>query len=389
MEKNDAQLIHEILSGNDAAFSILVDKYKRSIHALAWRKVGDFHYAEEIAQDTFLQAYKKLATLRNPHQFAGWLYVIANRLCLNWIRKQKPAMQSLEDTSVKEIDNATYERYVSEQRETEATESRHEIIKKLLEKLPESERTVVTLYYLGEMTAKEIGKFLGVSVKTINSRLHRARNRLKEHEHMIHETFGSVHLPSTFTENIMRQVADIKPVNPSPIKPLIPAAVSTVSAVLIFLLMGIGTQYLARFQKPYNLNARSESTVEIIEALFVLDTPAKAAVRNQPGSSTVPGKSAGAGQKPDATLFAALPIDETEASTIQPQWIQTKGPGGGNVNALYAASNGDLYAGVGTNLYRTTDDGQAWSLINSNTSFKGHGKSQNAGIPSISSLIQK
>jgi len=371
MEKNDAQLIYEILSGNDAAFSILVDKYQKSIHALAWRKVGDFHYAEEIAQDTFLQAYRKLATLRNPHQFAGWLYVIANRLCLNWIRKQKPTMQSLEDTSVKEIDNAIYEHYVSEQRETEASESRHEIINKLLEKLPESERTVVTLYYLGEMTAKEIGKFLGVSVKTINSRLHRARNRLKEHEHMIHETFGSVHLPSTFTENIMRQVADIKPVNPSPIKPLIPAAVSTVSAVLIFLLMGIGTQYLARFQKPYNLNATSESTVEIIEALFVLDTPAKPAVRNQPGSSTVPGKSAGAGQKPDATLFAALPIDETEASTIQPQWIQTKGPGGGNVNALYAASNGDLYAGVGTNLYRTTDDGQAWSLINSNTSFKG------------------
>ena len=49
--------------------------------------------------------------------------------------------------------------------EAEATERRHEIVKKLLEKLPESERTVVTLYYLGEMTMKEISKFLGVSVK--------------------------------------------------------------------------------------------------------------------------------------------------------------------------------------------------------------------------------
>ena len=371
METNDAQLIREILSGNDAAFSILVDKYQKSIHALAWRKVGDFHYAEEIAQDTFLQAYRKLATLRNPHQFAGWLYVIANRLCLNWIRKQKSAIQSLEDTSVKEIDNITYEQYVEERRESEATERRHEIVKTLLEKLPESERTVVTLYYLGEMTSKEIGKFLGVSVKTINSRLHRARNRLKEQEHMIRETLGSIHMPTTFTEIIMRQVADIKLVSPSSSKPLIPIAISTATAILVFLLMGVGMQYLSRFQKPYNLNATSESTVEIIEAFFILDTPAKPDVRNQPGSSTVPGKTTGAGQKPDAPLFAALPVDEAEVSTTQPQWTQTKGPEGGHVNTLYVASNGDLYAGAGADLYRLADKEGVWSLVGSNSPFKG------------------
>lgn len=371
MEENDAQLVHDILSGDDAAFSILVDKYQKSVHALVWRKIGDFHYAEEIAQDAFLQAYRKLATLRNPHQFAGWVYVIANRLCLNWIRKQKPAMQSLEDTSVKEIDNITYERYVEERRDSEATEHRKEIVKKLLEKLPESERTVVTLYYLGEMTAKEICQFLGVSVKTINSRLHRARNRLKEQEHMIRETFGNVHLPTTFTENIMRQVADIKLVSPSSSSPLIPVAISTATAIVIFLLMGVGTQYLVRFQKPYNLNATSEPTIELIEAAFVLNSPAKPAVRNQPGSSSVPGKTTGAGQKPDAPLFAALPIDEAEVSTPQPQWIQTKGPEGGSVSILFIASNDDLYAGSGTSLYKLKDNGQVWSITNFDTPFKG------------------
>ena len=371
MDKNDAQLIRDILSGDDAAFSILVDKYQKSIRALAWRKIGDFHIAEEIAQDAFLQAYTKLATLRNPQQFAGWLYVIANRLCIDWIRKQKPVVQSLEDTSVKEIDNITYERYVAEQRETQATERRHEIVKQLLNKLPESERTVVTLYYLGEMTAKEIGKFLGVSVRTINSRLHRARNRLKEQEHMIHETLGSVHMPTTFTENVMRQIADIKPVSPTPVKPLIPVVISAASAIMIFLLMGVGAQYFARFQQPYSLNATSEPTIELIEAAFVLNTPAKPDVRNQVGSSTVPGKTTGAGQKPDALLFAAVPVDEAEIPTPQPQWIQTKGPDGGQVNTLFVASNGDLYAGASTDLYRVADDKQTWHLINSNTSFNG------------------
>ena len=57
--------------------------------------------------------------------------------------------------------------------------------KKLLQRLPESERTVVSLHYLGEMTAKEIGRFLGVSVNTINSRLRRARKRLQEREELL------------------------------------------------------------------------------------------------------------------------------------------------------------------------------------------------------------
>ena len=160
-----------------------------------------FHYAEEITQDTFLQAYKKLSTLKNPYQFAGWLYVIANRLCIDWLRKQKPAMQSLEETSVKEIDSITYERYVEEDRELEAAEHRHELVKKLLEKLPESERTVVTLYYLGEMTTKEISKFLGVSVKTISSRLRRARERLKQKEDLfVQEYLGGVQLSANIKQ---------------------------------------------------------------------------------------------------------------------------------------------------------------------------------------------
>ena len=109
---DDVQLIHDILSGDDTAFGTLVEKYQKGVHALVWRKIGDFHHAEEITQDTFLRAYQKLPTLKNPHQFAGWLYVIANRCCITWLRKQKPAMQSLESTSVKEIDRLNYQRYV-------------------------------------------------------------------------------------------------------------------------------------------------------------------------------------------------------------------------------------------------------------------------------------
>ena len=191
------------------------------------------------------------------------------------------------------------------------------------------ERTVMMLHYLGEMTIKAISEFVGVSQNTVKSRLSRARNRLKKEENMIHQNLGSFQLPAQLTENIMRQVSRITPTTPAGNKPMIPWCHSAASAVLILLLMGVGTQYLSRFQQPYNLNATSERSVEIIEALFVLETPAKPDVRNQAGSSAVPGKSAGAGQKPDTLLFAAVPVDEVEVSTPKPQWIQTKGPEGG------------------------------------------------------------
>ena len=187
--EEDVQLIRKILSGDDAAFNALVQKYQKSVHALVHRKISDFHYAEEITQDTFLQVYKKLATLKNPNQFAGWLYTIANRLCIAWVRKQKPAMQPLENASVKAIDNLTYDRYVSEQCASEATEHRYEIAEKLLKKLPERERTVMMLHYLSEMPTKEIGECLGVSVNTVVSRLHRARKRLKADQELLIQEF--------------------------------------------------------------------------------------------------------------------------------------------------------------------------------------------------------
>jgi len=288
MEKNDVQLIHSILSGDDEAFGTLVQKYQKSVHALAWRKIGDFHYAEEITQDTFLQAYEKLPTLKDLNQFAGWLYVITNNLCTDWLRRKKPAMQPLGDASVKAIDKLTYERYMLEQREIEATERRHEIVKQLLKKLPESERTVVTLYYLGEMTTKEIGKFLGVSVNTITSRLQRARERLQaSDEHLINETLGGWQLSNNLYENIMREVADISPVSPPTGKPLFPWMALGSATVLVILLLGVSHQYFARFQRPYSFEAQSEPTIEIIEAVVVLETEAKPDMRNQIGRTNI------------------------------------------------------------------------------------------------------
>ncbi|MYC77375.1 sigma-70 family RNA polymerase sigma factor [Candidatus Poribacteria bacterium] len=355
MVTDDVQLIRRILSDDDEAFSILVQKYQKSVHALVWRKVNDFHYAEEITQDTFLQAYKKLSTLKNPNQFAGWLYVIANRLCINWLQRHKPAMQSLEDTPMEEIEESAYNHYAAEQREAEGTKYRYEIVQKLLSKLPESERTVVTLYYLGEMTAKEISKFLGVSVNTITSRLRRARERLqKDQERLVQEVLGGVQLSSNLTENIMRQIADVKPIPPPVAKPLLPWGAFGIATLLVALLLGATGQYLVRFQRPYSFDAVSEPTIEIIDTFIVLDVDSKPDLRNQVGRATSADKNVGAGLQASETRT----VSDTQGNSLRfstAQWTQKADMPTVRANFATAVVDGEIFA-IGGQIRAETDE---------------------------------
>ena len=371
MVESDVQLIRRILSGDDAAFSTLVQKHQKSVHALVWRKIGDFHIAEEITQDTFLRVYKSLATLKDPNLFAGWLYVIANRLCINWSEKNNTAIQSLEDTPMEDIEESAYTHYLLEQREVEASDYHCEIVQKLLQKLPESERTVVTLYYLGEMTAKEIAKFLGVSVNTIKSRIRRARARLQNHEELlISETLGSVQLPTNLTDNIIQEIANIKQ-TPTPVgKPLLPWAAFGTAAVLVMLLLGVSNQYLTRFQQPYSFEAQSEPTVEIVDAPITLDIDAKPAVRNQVGRAFIPGKGNGNGLQVSETVSPPNTLEISPKFSTS-QWTQADGPQGSTVFDIFATSKRMLYAITPSGIYKLTPDATAWTLTNTSVPIDG------------------
>ena len=366
MVENDVQLIYKTLSGDETAFTALVRKYQKGVHALAWRKVGDFHIAEEITQDTFLQVHKKLATLRNPNQFAGWLYVITHRQCFKWFKNKKPTMLSLEKTSRTEVDKSSYKLYISEQREKEATEHRYEIVKELLKKLPESERTVVTLHYLGEMTAKEIGNFLGVSVNTIKSRLQRARKRLQaqNQESLVREVLGSVQSPANLTENIIRHIADMKSAPVPVAKPLLPWAAFGAAVLLIILMLGTHNQHLARFQQPYSFEAQSEPTVELVDTSITLHILSKPAVRNQVGRTTTSTKNIGTGLQTAESAVASTTTADFPATFSASHWTQMGGPPGGVVFDIFETSEKTLYANSAIGVYKLTADATAWTPVN-------------------------
>ena len=187
MRSDDVKLIQRILAGDENAFAILIEKYQRQVHALAFRKVRDFQTAEDITQETFLRVHQRLATLNDPTKFSGWLYAIANHLCIAWYRENRLQTESLQEIYISEVETDAYSRYIATEHAKTTDAAQQDLVRSLLTKLKESDREVITLHYFEEMTSSEIGEFLGVSENTIKSRLHRARQQLKKYESMIQE----------------------------------------------------------------------------------------------------------------------------------------------------------------------------------------------------------
>ena len=367
MKNNDAQLVQRTLAGDQSAFSTLVQKYQKPVHTLVWRKIGDFHIAEEITQDIFLKVYKKLQTLKNPNRFAGWLYVIAARRCFAWCKKKRIPMKSLDAMSAEELEELAYVQYRAQEKDEEVSERQREVVKRLLQKLPESERTVVTLHYLGDMTCEDISQFLGVSPNTVKSRLHRARKRLKEAEHIVRENLDGFQFTTALTENLLKEIARIKPTAPSGGKPWMPWTVAASTTALVILLMGSSAQYLPRFQQPYSFDAMSETTVELVDTSLVLASKQKISVRNQLGNTDIPNENNGNINQGAGAL--QVPTDQSKQSEkstiIKSRWLPMGGPEGtsGGRADLFATSKRTLYAVAARGIYRLTEDENAWTLI--------------------------
>ena len=364
MKKNDAELIRLTLDGDEAAFTELVNRYKKAVHTLVWRKIEDFHIAEELTQDVFLNAYQKLGSLKKPQSFASWLYVSASRRCIAWQRKKRlPTIPFDETKSTQHQENA-YSQYVVEEKQRISEETQRDVVKKLLAKLPESERTVITLHYFSDMSSFEIGSFLGVSANTVRSRLRRAQKRLQKEETMIREVLEHFQISPNLTDNIMREISHLKPISSSGSKPIIPWIVAASSAVIIALVLGIGSQFLAHFQKPYSLDAQVETMIELVDSSLVLNLEETADTRNQVGRANALNSLNMNGEQQEDESVAAAQEDGVDVSKRKQQWISETPINGSPVYNLLATPEGEIYAlGEDLYFYKLSADGREWQLL--------------------------
>ena len=206
MHTGDGHIVHQCLSGNTEAFALLVDKYKERIFALVYAKVGQFQDAEDITQDVFLNAYKKLSTLRRWDNFYPWLYSIAANRCKDF--------HCAQNRRVDAAHLADQDESVSQRADMEAhlERLRNEQLHEALASLPEMHRQVLMLRYMAGMKNKEIAETLRVSPNTIDQRLVRSRAKLKtilneEMIPMIRTTLAERKLQPGFTARVVELIS--------------------------------------------------------------------------------------------------------------------------------------------------------------------------------------
>jgi len=204
MQFTDAELIHQTLNGNPEAFGLLVRRYQTATYGFAFHLIGNFADAEDVTQEAFITAYEKLPQLAAPDKFATWLRRITANLCKMRLRGKK------EFLSIEEMDEETMRNWMDSSKPvpTPAEECiRKETTNAVMDainSLPEKERLVVTLYYLDDLTCREISSFLSVPQGTIKSWLHRARKQLKEELiPMVQDAFKENQLSPEFAQQVL------------------------------------------------------------------------------------------------------------------------------------------------------------------------------------------
>jgi len=176
-EQNDVELVSESLSGNRDAFGQIVARYQSLLCSLAFSATGSLSQSEDLAQETFVIAWKKLSELREPEKLRAWLCGIARNLINNSLRKQgrEPShrAESLEEIS---------ETHSPEPQPAEQTISNEElaILWRSLEKIPEIYREPLVLFYRENQSIEAVAKNLELSEDAVKQRLSRGRKLLHE-----------------------------------------------------------------------------------------------------------------------------------------------------------------------------------------------------------------
>ncbi len=182
---NETELLKASMQGDTVAFETIVKIYQSFICAITYSATGDVGKSEELAQETFLSAWKDLAQLKDLNKFRGWLSSIARNIIRNSFRSQKrdiiskaASMDQAEDAGIRD----------SEPTETVITAEQQAVVRHALQHIPTKYRESLVLFYRQDQSVKEVAEQLELSEEAVKQRLSRGRKLLKEQVAAIVET---------------------------------------------------------------------------------------------------------------------------------------------------------------------------------------------------------
>lgn len=176
-EAASTRLLADCLAGDEHAIELLVRQYEADVFRLALSIVGDVAEAHEVTQETFLAMLRSLASYEERRSFKAWLYTIALNHSRSHLRKRK-TLDKLRNTLTAIFHLETQKTLSPE--DAVILNEQERVLWQHLNDMDERFRTVVVLRYFHEMSVAEISEILSVNEGTIHSRLHTARERLRQ-----------------------------------------------------------------------------------------------------------------------------------------------------------------------------------------------------------------
>lgn len=196
----EMKLLQAAMDGNSAAFEQIVEKYQSLVCAITFSGTGRVDISEELAQETFLSAWKNLRQLKELNGFRPWLCTIARNILNNYYRKKKPLpldpadIADLSDQAPTPSDNLI-------------SQEEHVMLEQALMQIPAEYREPLVMYYRQEKSTKEVALGLGLNESTVRMRLHRARRMLREEiAARLERTLKRTAPDKTFTKAVMLAV---------------------------------------------------------------------------------------------------------------------------------------------------------------------------------------
>jgi len=179
----DSTIIAAALNGDDRAYQRLMDKYHDAIFNFIYRMVRDREQVEDLTQEAFIKAFASLKSFNEEYAFSTWLYKIATNNSIDYIRKKKLQMFSIDKPIESRDSDFTFE-LPDDSYEADReliSDQRAVMLNEAIEQLPEKYRLVIRLRHVEERSYEEIAKMLKLPIGTVKAHIFRARELLYKH----------------------------------------------------------------------------------------------------------------------------------------------------------------------------------------------------------------
>lgn len=174
--QTEKQIVESVRKGEREGQDEMFHRYANQVFAMIVKQVPDVMDAQELTQDTFLKAFRNIDRYdARQSSLSTWLCRIAYRLTLDFLKRRRPIVVSIEDSSVWQTDISDEE---LEAALSTGNEQRIEQLQELVQQLPNEEQMLLTLYYFDDLPLKEIAYITGTDPKGLAVRLHRIRRKL-------------------------------------------------------------------------------------------------------------------------------------------------------------------------------------------------------------------